>query len=56
MFGKKKITNLFILIDYLFLRPSGTEDIVRIYAEAATQVEADKLADEIRKVVEELTQ
>ncbi|CAF3635603.1 unnamed protein product [Adineta steineri] len=38
-----------------FVRPSGTEDIVRVYAEATTQVEADKLADEVRKVVEELT-
>lgn len=38
-----------------FVRPSGTEDIVRVYAEAATQVQADQLADEVRKVVEELT-
>ncbi len=46
-----------IFIDDLifFLRPSGTEDIVRVYAEAATQVDADQLADEVRKVVEELT-
>lgn len=28
-----------------FVRPSGTEDIVRIYAEAATQAEADVLAE-----------
>uniref|UniRef100_A0A7S2CLD8 Phosphoacetylglucosamine mutase n=1 Tax=Octactis speculum TaxID=3111310 RepID=A0A7S2CLD8_9STRA len=27
-----------------FVRPSGTEDVVRIYAEAATQEEADQLA------------
>jgi phosphoacetylglucosamine mutase len=26
-----------------FVRPSGTEDVVRIYAEAATPAEADKL-------------
>ncbi|CAF1589008.1 unnamed protein product [Rotaria magnacalcarata] len=38
-----------------FVRPSRTEDIVRVYAEAATQVAADELADEVRKVVEELT-
>ncbi|CAF3502799.1 unnamed protein product [Rotaria sp. Silwood1] len=38
-----------------FVRPSGTEDIVRVYAEATTQVEADQLAAEIKKVVEELT-
>ena len=28
-----------------FVRPSGTEDVVRIYAEAATQEEANKLTD-----------
>ena len=27
-----------------FVRPSGTEDVVRVYAEAATQAEADQLA------------
>jgi len=27
-----------------FVRPSGTEDVVRVYAEAATREEADKLA------------
>ena len=27
-----------------FVRPSGTEDVVRVYAEAATQVDADQLA------------
>lgn len=37
------------------VRPSGTEDIVRVYAEAATQTQADDLADQVRKVVEELT-
>jgi phosphoacetylglucosamine mutase len=39
----------------LFVRPSGTEDIVRVYAEAETQVDADKLADEVGTIVEELT-
>lgn len=28
-----------------FVRPSGTEDVVRIYAEAATQAEADLLTE-----------
>jgi phosphoacetylglucosamine mutase len=28
-----------------FVRPSGTEDCVRVYAEAATQSDADALAD-----------
>ena len=27
-----------------FVRPSGTEDVVRVYAEAATQADADALA------------
>lgn len=27
-----------------FVRPSGTEDVVRVYAEAATQAAADDLA------------
>jgi phosphoacetylglucosamine mutase len=30
-----------------FVRPSGTEDIVRIYAEAKTQAEADELAQQV---------
>lgn len=27
-----------------FIRPSGTEDVVRIYAEASSQIDADNLA------------
>ena len=27
-----------------FVRPSGTEDVVRVYAEARSQAEADELA------------
>jgi len=30
-----------------FVRPSGTEDVVRVYAEAATQAKADELAKNI---------
>lgn len=37
-----------------FVRPSGTEDIVRVYAEAATREETDKLAAEVAKVVHEM--
>lgn len=37
-----------------FVRPSGTEDIVRVYAEAATREEADKLAVEVGKKVYEM--
>ena len=28
-----------------FVRPSGTEDCVRVYAEASTQIAADQLAE-----------
>ncbi|XP_022182526.1 phosphoacetylglucosamine mutase [Myzus persicae] len=34
-----------------FVRPSGTEDLVRIYAEADTQTNADKLAVEVATAV-----
>jgi len=37
-----------------FVRPSGTEDIVRVYAEAASQEETDKLAAEVAQKVYEL--
>mmetsp|Transcript_37959 Transcript_37959/g.122789 ORF Transcript_37959/g.122789 Transcript_37959/m.122789 type:complete len:97 (+) Transcript_37959:696-986(+) len=30
-----------------FVRPSGTEDVVRVYAEAATQQAADELARKV---------
>jgi phosphoacetylglucosamine mutase len=35
-----------------FVRPSGTEDVVRVYAEAETQALADELAAEVSKVVQ----
>nr|CAB3475756.1 unnamed protein product [Digitaria exilis] len=34
-----------------FVRPSGTEDVVRVYAEASTQVEADSLAKSVAQHV-----
>lgn len=37
-----------------FVRPSGTEDIVRIYAEASTQQDCDKLAAQVALKVFEL--
>nr|CAB3471734.1 unnamed protein product [Digitaria exilis] len=37
-----------------FVRPSGTEDVVRVYAEASTQVEADSLAKSVAQHVERL--
>lgn len=37
-----------------FVRPSGTENVVRVYAEASTRKEADKLAVEVARKVHEL--
>ncbi|XP_050398269.1 phosphoacetylglucosamine mutase [Patella vulgata] len=37
-----------------FVRPSGTEDVVRVYAEADTQVNVDKLAKEVGNKVYDL--
>jgi len=34
-----------------FARPSGTEDVVRVYAEASTQDDADKLALDVAKAI-----
>jgi phosphoacetylglucosamine mutase len=34
-----------------FVRPSGTEDVVRIYAEAATQEEANELSKLTREAI-----
>ena len=34
-----------------FVRPSGTEDVVRVYAEASSQEAADKLALEVARQV-----
>lgn len=36
-----------------FVRPSGTEDCVRVYAEADSQQEADQLATQVQRAVEE---
>jgi phosphoacetylglucosamine mutase len=34
-----------------FVRPSGTEDVVRIYAEAENAADAAKLAEEARTII-----
>ncbi|XP_072177523.1 phosphoacetylglucosamine mutase-like [Diadema setosum] len=39
-----------------FVRPSGTEDVVRVYAEAATREQADKLAYAVAGKVYDLAQ
>jgi len=36
------------------VRPSGTEDVVRVYAEAASDVEADALAAEVTDLVRQI--
>lgn len=38
----------------MYFRPSGTEKVVRIYAEAATQEAADNLALNVASAVYEL--
>ena len=37
-----------------FVRPSGTEDVVRVYAEAATEEAADALALALAKCIHQL--
>lgn len=37
-----------------FVRPSGTEDVVRVYAEAETQEKADTLANAVSEAVTHL--
>ena len=34
-----------------FVRPSGTEDCVRVYAEATTQIAADQLAEKAIEII-----
>ena len=36
-----------------FVRPSGTEDVVRVYAEAATQAQADTFASTVATFIQE---
>ena len=35
------------------MRPSGTENVVRVYAEASTQGEADELASAVARAIPE---
>ncbi|RVX14323.1 Phosphoacetylglucosamine mutase [Vitis vinifera] len=35
-----------------FVRPSGTEDIIRVYAEASTQDAADSLGNSVARLVD----
>ena len=45
---------MFCVFVYLICRPSGTEDIVRVYAEADTQSHADELAVNVASAVHRL--
>ncbi len=58
-FADEKITDIDgVKIDFadswVHLRKSNTEPIIRIYSEAATMEQADKLAEEIKKVIASL--
>lgn len=37
-----------------FIRPSGTEDVIRVYAEASTQEEVDTLAQSVGQIVRDI--
>lgn len=39
-----------------FVRPSGTEDVVRVYTEATTQEAADKLALDVARQVHKVAE
>lgn len=39
-----------------FIRPSGTENIVRVYAESTTQDKADQLAQKVAATVSEMVE
>lgn len=41
---------------WVHLRKSNTEPIIRIYSEASTMERADALADEIKKIIKEITE
>lgn len=60
-FKKEEITDIDgVKIDFpdswVHLRKSNTEPIIRIYSEAATMEQADALADEIKKIIKEITE
>lgn len=59
-FANEKITDIDgVKIDFadswVHLRKSNTEPIIRIYSEAATMEEADKLSDEIKTIINEIS-
>ena len=58
-FAKEEVNDIDgVKIDFkdswVHLRRSNTEPIIRIYSEAATMAEADKLADDIKKIINSL--
>ena len=48
------IENLGYKMARSFVRPSGTEDVVRVYAEADTQEHTDDLANKVSQLVYDL--
>ena len=59
-YASEKITDIDgVKIDFpaswVHLRKSNTEPIIRIYSEAATMAEAEALAEDIKKVIADLT-
>ena len=59
-FANEKVTDIDgVKIDFpdkwVHLRKSNTEPIIRIYAEASTEDEATELAEEIKKIINELS-
>ena len=49
-------SSIFIAAKYpkgrCFIRPSGTEDVIRVYAEASAQDAADSLANSVAQLVD----
>ena len=51
---KNRLNSILYYRGRSFVRPSGTEDCVRVYAEAETKEAADQLANEVADIVKEM--
>ena len=51
LFGNSSLETLFCFLSLDYRSPSGTEDVVRIYAEAETQQLCDDLANKVAQLV-----
>jgi phosphomannomutase len=59
LYANEKVTDIDgVKIDFaeswVHLRKSNTEPIIRIYSEAATMAEAEKLGDDMKKIIASL--